>query len=154
MLAAIMVRAELKRLHSPDAYDLRAFIPLRPDHFGLFVQAMVGPTGDDSEESFDFMVCTPAWLAGQVQIEGPLLVRHHVVVAAYDFNALERFVRSFCEECTGATWREAGAKVGRLGRWEFEDYRASTNSQTDVFLPSPSGSRSPSTDRAPSRGRR
>ncbi len=125
MLPPTMVRAELKRLHSPDAHDLRAFIPLRQDRFGLFIQAMVGPAGEDSEESFDFLVCTPVWLAEQVQSKGPLLGCHHVVVATYDFNALERFVRAFCEECTGATWREAGARVGRLGRWEFEDYRGS-----------------------------
>jgi len=77
----------------------------------------------DSEESFDFTVCKPAWLAEQVETRGPLLGRHHLVVTAFDYDALEQFVRAFCAGCTGATWYEVGRKVGRLGRWEFEDYR-------------------------------
>jgi hypothetical protein len=100
-----MMRAELKRLHSPDAWDLSAFMPLREGHFGLFIEARVGPAGEDSEESFGFTVCTPAWLAEQVEMKGPLLGRHHVVVAVYDYGTLERFVRASCEACTGATWR-------------------------------------------------
>lgn len=117
------MKAELKRLHSPDADDLRAVAPDPNRPFSLFVQAMVGPAGHDGEESFDFVVCTPAWLREKVEATGPLPGHHHLVVAAYDYDGLERFVRAFCEQCEGATWQEVAAKVGQLGRWEFDDYR-------------------------------
>ena len=47
-----------------------------------------------AEESFGFVVSTPAWLREQVEASGPLFGRHHLAVAAYDYNELERFVRS------------------------------------------------------------
>jgi hypothetical protein len=117
------MKAELKRLHTPDADDLRSFAPATHGHFALVVQAMVGPVGDDGEESFDFVVCTPAWLSEKVEAMGPLLGRHHLVMASYDYDELERFVREFCEQCDGTTWEEVATKVGQLGHWEFEDYR-------------------------------
>jgi hypothetical protein len=117
------MKAELKRLHSPDADDLRTFKPSDPANFGLFVEAMVGPAGEDSSESFDIMVCTPAWLGERVEREGPMIGLHHIIVPAYDYDALFNVVQSFCAGCDGDTWNAVGEKVGRLGRWEFDDYR-------------------------------
>src|SRR6266545_838987 len=117
------MRAELKRLHSPDVFDLRTFVPMDPERFSLFVQAMVGPAGEDSAESFDLIVCTPGWLQQQVESSGPVLGLHHLVVVRYDYDDLFRTVRLFCDRCEGKTWQDVAAKVGRLGRWEFDDYR-------------------------------
>jgi hypothetical protein len=114
------MKAELKRLHSPDVHDLRAFKPSDPARFSVFVQAMIGPAGDDSSESFDLTVCTPGRLAAKVESEGPMLGLHHIVVPAFDYDALFNAVQSFCTRCEGATWEDVGPKVGRLGRWEFE----------------------------------
>ncbi len=117
------MKAELKRLHSPDVHDLRSFKPSDPATFSVFVQAMIGPEGDDSSESFDLTVCTPEWLAAKVEGEGPMLGLHHIVVSAFDYDALFNAVQAFCSRCEGASWEEVGAKVGRLGRWEFDEYR-------------------------------
>ena len=117
------MKAELKRLQSPDVHDLRTFKPSDPTRFSVFVQAMIGPAGDDSAESFDLTVCTPTWLAEKVDSEGPMIGLHYIVVSAFDYDALFRVVQSFCSGCEGATWQEVGPKVGRLGRWEFDDYR-------------------------------
>ena len=117
------MNAELKRLHSPDVYDLRTFRPNDPTKFGVFVQAMIGPAGDDSSESFDLTVCTPRWLAEKVESEGPTIGLHHIVVAVFDYDALFAAVQTFCSRCEGSTWEEVCRKVGRLGRWEFDAYR-------------------------------
>jgi hypothetical protein len=117
------MKAELKRLHSPDVADLRTFVPSDPQRFGLFVQAMVGPASDNASESFDLMVSTPDWLREKTETGGPMLGVHHVIVARYDYDELLRFIRAFCEGCEGSTWQEIATKVGRLGRWEFDEYR-------------------------------
>jgi hypothetical protein len=116
------MRAELKRLHSPDAADLRSFEPSHPQRFSLFVQAMVGPAGEDSYESFDFTVASPDWIRMKVEADGPIVGFHHVIVAKYDYAELVDLVTAFCASCEGNTWQEVAAKVGRLGRWEFDDY--------------------------------
>lgn len=117
------MRAQLKHLHSPDVDDLRTFCPKDPTNFTIFVQAMIGPEGEDSSESFDIIVCTPSWLAATARTEGPVIGLHHVIVAEFDYEALSRSIQSYCSRCEGTSWQEVGAKVGRLGRWEFDEYR-------------------------------
>jgi len=117
-----MIRAELKRLHSPDVYDLSTYVPDDPEHFGILVQIMAGPAGEDGEESFDLVVCTPSWLSGQLGSTDIKMGRHYLLVKQYDFGRLHRFISDFASECSGETWRVAAARLGRLGKWEFEDY--------------------------------
>lgn len=116
------MKAELKHLHSPDVKDLRTFKAGDPTNFSLFVQAMVGPEGEDESESFDFTVCTPRWLAETTQSQGPVIGLHHIVVAAFDYEALIKAVQTYCSGCEGSNWQVVGAKVGRLGCWEFDNY--------------------------------
>jgi hypothetical protein len=116
------MRAELKHLHSPDVDDLRTFKPDDAMNFSIFVQAMIGPEGDDASESFDLTVCTPSWFAERAGRDGPVIGLHHIVVATFDYEALFKAVQSFCSRCEGRNWQEVGPKVARLGRWEFEDY--------------------------------
>lgn len=115
------MRAELKRIHSPDVDCLESYTPEDPVSFGVLVQAMVGPEGEDAEESFDFMLCTPAWLQAHMPTE---LVpgRHHLFVRRYRYEELVEFLKSYCSSCEGGSWRDLALKVGRLGKWEFEDY--------------------------------
>lgn len=41
----------------------------------------------------------------------------------YDYNRIEEYLRERVSECEGLSWDEVGGKLGRLGYWEFEDYR-------------------------------
>ncbi|WP_366097976.1 Imm8 family immunity protein [uncultured Bartonella sp.] len=56
------MRAILKRLYSPDIYNLESYIPPEEENFCFLLQAMIGPLGGDGEESFDIEVFTPMWL--------------------------------------------------------------------------------------------
>jgi hypothetical protein len=116
------MRAELKRLHSPDADPLHTYRPADSESFGIFVQAIVGPAGEEGEESFDFMLCTPHWLASRPS--EIILGQHHLIVRRFDYGAIEKFVSDFCARCEGATWNDVAHNVTALGRWEFDDYRA------------------------------
>ena len=83
--------------------------------------AMVGPADGPGEESFDFMLCTPDWFASEMK--GNIAVgRHHVFIKRFNYSELRRFVEDYCATCSGTSWAEVGEKLGRLGKWEFEDY--------------------------------
>ena len=117
------MKAAVRALHSPDA-DLVTFRPDDPEDVGILVQVMAGPDDGPGEESFDVMVCTPRWLERLVRTEGPLIGRHYLVVARYDGAEIRQFLTRVVESETAATWNELATRLGRIGMWEFEDYRA------------------------------
>lgn len=116
------MRAAVRRFHSPDA-DLDTFRPADPADFAVLVQAMLAPENSEGEESFDVLVCTPAWLARTAATAGPVVGRHHLVVNAWDRDVV---LHALTEEFTAVTadsWADLAARLGRIGKWEFEDYR-------------------------------
>ena len=116
------MKAELKRLHSPDIDDLEHYKPERPDQFGFLLQAMVGPEGKDGEESFDIEVCTPKWLEETYGVDDVVIGRHYLIVREYSYERLVCSIKDFLQQCSGENWDEVAVKVSRLGMWEFEDY--------------------------------
>lgn len=116
------MKAELKRLHSPDIYDLENYQPENAENFAFLLQAMVGPEGEEGEESFDIEVCTPKWLEETYDIDDVIIGRHHLVVREYSFQRIVHSIKEFLRDCSGENWNEVAEKVSRLGRWEFENY--------------------------------
>ena len=119
-MSSSVIVAELKNLFSTDADPLQAFQP--EGDFGIYIFALVGPAGQQGEESFGFTLCTPRWFAENMKDEF-VLGRHYIFVREYDYALLEKFVRGYCKQCTGTSWSDVAQKVGRLGHWEFEDYK-------------------------------
>src|SRR5262245_7206136 len=118
------MRAKLRRLHSPDVYDLRKYRPSLEGNFGFLLQVFAGLDQRDGEESFDVVICTPRWLSENHQAQDIIVGRHYLIVFEYDFGRIRKFVEQFCEACTGDTWEQIAARLGTLGKWEFEDYHA------------------------------
>jgi hypothetical protein len=117
------MRAAVRSFHSPDA-DLESFMPDDDAGVLLLVQIIAGPAGGAGEESFDLLVCDVRWLDGFVERNGPLLGRHHLIVPRFDWRSIRDFLVRQVEACEGADWHEVAEKVGRIGRWEFEDHRS------------------------------
>jgi Immunity protein 8 len=117
------VRADLRRLHSPDADALSAYAPEDPEAFGLLVQALVGPSDGEGEESFDFTVCTPRWLDAQTFEQGFAWPRHHLLVKRWDYALVERAIRDVVTQAEGSDWASVAAQIALYGGWEFEGYR-------------------------------
>lgn len=116
------MKAEVKRLHSPDIQDLTNHNPLSEDNFCFLVQVLVGPAGSEGEESFDLLVCTAKGLAEKLEVEPSIFGHAYLFVKSYDFDELQQAVkRRF--EISGSNWNEITSKLSRLGKWEFEDYR-------------------------------
>ncbi len=117
------MRAQLKRLElNPDPAALSGDLT----EFSLLARMIVGPPDGPGEESFDLTVCTPEWLAVTCRKDGGGLydARHHVVVDFHRFDkrALEAWLAARVRAVEAPTWPEIGARLGRLGFWEFEDY--------------------------------
>ncbi|MFC3987609.1 Imm8 family immunity protein [Actinoplanes siamensis] len=88
---------------------------------------IVGQPDTPAEEYFDLTVCSPEWLAKTCrELGGIYNPRHHLVVSVEDFDvrAVRAWLAARVREVEGDTWAEIGERVGRVGYWEFEDYRA------------------------------
>ena len=117
------MHAVLKSLDlEPDPSNL----PGDPAAFSLLARMIVGLPDTLGEESFDITVCTPEWLAMTCrQVGGIYNPRHHLVVDFEDFDAraLRSWLAARVQEVQGESWAEIAERLGRLGHWEFEDYR-------------------------------
>jgi hypothetical protein len=118
------VRAVLKSLDlDPEPSTLRG----DPSEFALVARMFVGPLGMPGEESVDVTICSPEWLAKTCRAVGGIYdARHHLVVNVEDFNVqvIRAWLAARVQEVEADTWPELGHRLGRLGYWEFEDYRA------------------------------
>ena len=116
------MRAFIRRFHSPDG-DLPLLSPRDPTNFAILIQMLIGPAIADGEESFDVLVCSPEWIALRARERGPVAGRHLLVVESFDFNSIAEFLRREVEALDEPSWEDLACKIGRLGRWEFEDYQ-------------------------------
>jgi len=102
-------------------------LPGDPSEFALLARMIVGPPDAPGEESFDVTVCSPEWLAKKCHEAGGIYnARHHLVVNVEDFDVrvLRAWLAARVQEVQAESWSEIGSRLGRLGYWEFEDYRA------------------------------
>lgn len=118
------MRAVLKRVDfDPDPSTL----PDDPAGFSLLARMSIGRSDAPGEESFDVTVCTPEWLGVACRHAGGIYsARHHIVVNLDEFDqrALRAWLSARVQEVEAETWSAIGERVGRLGYWEFEDYRS------------------------------
>ncbi len=117
-----VMKATIRRFHSPDVEDLNSWSPRTPACFGFLLQVLVGPQDAEGEESFDFIVCTPDWLKERHGDEAVVLGRHYILLFKYDFDLVRKAITEIVEKAAGNNWREVASKIARYGRWEFEDY--------------------------------
>jgi len=85
---------------------------------------MVGPSDTAGEDSFNLVVCTPDWLKHRYQLTDIINARHYLIVFEYDYLRLTSFLKGFCAECSGATWEDIALELGRLAKWEYEDFQS------------------------------
>ena len=117
-----MVTAQVKALVTAEHEPLESIRLKDPECFDVIVRAMVGPRGEEGEESFDVRVCSPSWLARVCEKHGFAFGRHCLVVDSFSPTEIRTILTKFIERHSGKTWQEVAQKVARLGLWEFEDY--------------------------------
>lgn len=88
----------------------------------MLVQILTGPGDMPGEESFNVVVCSPKWFEEQLDAGEVRSARHHLMTSRYDWPEIERAIQRFVDECEADTWTEVALRLGRVGRWESEDY--------------------------------
>ena len=118
------MRAEIRSFDSPDIV-LDGYRPENEVDDGFLLTMYVGPVGGPGEESFQVEVCTPQWFARRLQEAGGLLDgRHTLFVQPMDVERVLQSLRQQVESFDEETWSALATRIGRLGYWEFEDYRS------------------------------
>src|SRR6266700_5736085 len=87
----LAMRAELKRLHSPDVTELRDWVPDDVD-FAILLQIIVGPMNAAGEESFDVTLCSIACLERRLASEKIIAGYHLLVVSDYNYDVLHGYI--------------------------------------------------------------
>jgi hypothetical protein len=117
------MKAEIKKLHSPDIEDLENYKPDAKDDFCFLIQIIAGPEGEDGEESFDVIVCTPKWLLANSK-EGAIDGQHYLITSEYNYEALLAFIKNKIESLESETWQGIAEQFAKFGKWEFENYKS------------------------------
>lgn len=117
------MQAEIKFLHSPDIDDLVNYSPKDKQNFSFLLELMLGKVDEKGEESFDMIVCTPDWLKEHHNKNDILFGRHYLIVFEYNYQAIFDKLNQYVNSIEAKNWDEIGLKAGRIGHWEFEDYK-------------------------------
>ncbi len=116
------MRAEIKDFYSNDVdLQLSNYNP-NDDNFGIWARIIVGEKNGIGEESFDFFICTPEWLKGNIENDDVVFGFHYIIVKKFDYlkiyNKLEQYVSNINEK----DWKSIADKISLIGKWEFDGY--------------------------------
>lgn len=78
--------AKLKRLHSPDIYNLETYQPEYANSFCFLLQAMVGPEGEEGEECFDIEVCTSKRIEENLGLDEALVGQNYLTLHSCNYK--------------------------------------------------------------------
>jgi len=91
---------------------------------GEWIRVYAGPADGSGAESFELLVCTPAWLAVEVVRTGPMVGRHLLIVEKWDATQVRDKITELFTQENGKDWHDLAVRLSRLGFWEFEDFQA------------------------------
>jgi hypothetical protein len=120
-----MITAQLRSLHSADFdvpdTDLAKFDPDDREYFRVYIEAAIGPRGDDGAEVFGFDTCSPRWLLANPPQKGFAFGRW-LLLPRWNYDIVVRSISDLCDRTSGQDWNEVAVKLSRMAYWEFEDY--------------------------------
>jgi hypothetical protein len=116
------MKAELRQLLTVEG-DFLEELQQRDEVFCHWLRALVGPSGSPGEESFDFAVCSPAWLKNELQRNPKVDGRCMLIFDTFDPKEIEAQVRGRIAQTSGDSWPAVAAKIAEWSHWEFDGYR-------------------------------
>jgi hypothetical protein len=115
-----MITPELKSLFSPDIG--RPALPLDPEDCIIFVEATIGPKGEESSEIFSFSVVTPKGLAREAL---PRWGRGFLLVSEFSWGAVEHALEHLLVHARRNSWSKVASVLNQELHWQFENYQSS-----------------------------
>jgi Immunity protein 8 len=116
------MRAELQSLLTVGGADLDTVHP-NDEAFRVGLRAIIGPAGAQGEESFDFDMCSPAWLLEEARRHAIVSGRFLLIATDYQPKLIEAYVLKRIAQASGDDWSTIAGKIARWSQWEFEDYQ-------------------------------
>jgi hypothetical protein len=117
------MKAKLKNIISPDVDNLEYYIPLEKDNFCLLCQLILAPEDSEGEESFDVLICTPNWLNQNHSKSDVIFGQYYLIVFEYNYITIKDKIETYIDSIEANNWIELARIIGRIGKWEFEDYQ-------------------------------
>ena len=99
------------------------FSPRDPTHFALLIDAFIGTSDGEGADLFQFVACTPSWMANEVVRGGAHWLRHYLLLEQWSYVGVVNAVTKLCTSIDEPDWEQVACKLGRYMGWEFEDYR-------------------------------
>lgn len=88
----------------------------------VWVDLSVGPAGEDGGDLFHIFVCTPDWLAMEVERNGARWGRSMLIVQRIHPDEILREIESRLSKTSADTWPDLAHKISRTAEWEFDEY--------------------------------
>jgi hypothetical protein len=123
------MRAELRYLyvlHENVFRTAEEYAPDDPSYLGVETIAGFGPAGLTGADRFEFVVCTPNWLAAQPLQQGTRWGQDHLFVEYWDSRAVHQLFQDLGSQTVGPDWTTIAMKLGHFGKWQYDDYRETT----------------------------
>jgi hypothetical protein len=104
--------------------EIRAqdFKPIDPDCFGEYGHIDFGDSESDATQGHWFLLCSPTWLAENLEPQAILRGQGIVIQHRYDGDALVTALSDFAKSCISTDRQRVYEKLSRLGFSEFEDF--------------------------------
>jgi hypothetical protein len=116
------VICEIKgRIVNRDNYSLLSeYTPKDSEVFIVEAEIQIGPKGSEGTDAFWIKVCSPQWLANEVQRNvKPISLHGYLLVRDFSYQAIVDRLSELLVACEGKDWEEASQKLSRYFDWEF-----------------------------------
>ena len=113
-----MIDPEIKSLDFVDA------LPAATEQSAMLAMTVgIGERGKDGADNFQIVVCTPAWVAEQVENAKAFWPRGILVVRAIEPEYVRAAMQSLAQQFRNSkSWATFCERLNRYLLWEFEDY--------------------------------
>ncbi len=116
------MRAEIKKIHSPDIQNLESYKPIENDNFGFLLQLFIGESHKEGADSFDLTVCTSKWIKNNFILEDGFSLKDHLIVSDYDFDEIKNYLENHINNLNETSWEKIAMKIDKIAHWEFRNY--------------------------------
>jgi hypothetical protein len=117
------MKAVIRRYNCSASEDLSTYEVDDTPVFGFTLTFAIGSEGSQGEDFFEVLVASAAYLAQLKSAQAPAFLRHVILSSDYNIPAAIALVEKYISSLEEESWEKLAAKINRVLRWEFEDYK-------------------------------